>query len=217
VSNIENILHNELQDFFTDNKNLNTKEAGHSMASQVEQKVVDILNRNGFAITKDVDKKGKQKERSYFDFNIKFNQHNVGINVKFNASQKFGQPNICSMNRTLDYFKKEQNFNSYYILKIRHDKVTKQISVCLADIFDYTHCLTFNSGTGQLMLQEKEFYQAYNNKQVKNLSHYEKIKFFYDLYDSENEKHIKLRIKQGNKRKQEFKTISNNVDSVCVE
>ena len=203
-SQIEKVLNDELKIYFNSiNKKLGIKEAGHSMASQIEDKCYEILIEKGYNLLKEMDKNGKPLDRSFSDFILYNDGYSYNINVKFNNSEKPGQPNICSCNRMMDQFSDEK-FNSYYILKVKYNNKTGNLNVYFVDIFDFASCLTFNSGTGQIMLKEKQFYEAYDSNQTKPLSTTERMDFTYALYQTENEKHIKLRTKQGNERKQQL-------------
>ena len=165
------------------------KESGHSHASPMEETIREIL----------IDKLGAKKstkDRSLADIYYKDNL----INVKFGSPKintkgkpKYGQPNMCAMNRIMKEFYTKSNIDSYYIIKV--NLKMENYSIHVFDMLDYIDYLTWNSGTGQIMLKESEFYNGVDQF-VPNFTDGDKKKKIKDLYDSGCEKHILLRIKQ---------------------
>lgn len=203
---LEKILQPKMEKYFFTNdakKLLSGKESGHIMGTIIEEMCGDILKENGYTITKEVNKLGEVKARAHSDFNIVTNDCSVNrVNVKF-SSETNGQPNICSINRMMDALR-DGVIDGYYMLKVKYDRTTNKTKVYFVDILDYIDCLTFNGGTGQIMLKEKDFYIDYeSDKALNDLSIIKKRKLIYDMYDKKLDEHIKLKTKQRMKRKTE--------------
>tara|TARA_R110001592_G_scaffold362067_2_gene674787 strand:- start:70 stop:741 length:672 start_codon:yes stop_codon:yes gene_type:complete len=204
---LEKTLKPIMHEYFKSNgakKLLTTKESGHVMGTIVEEKCSVILTESGYNIIKETDKNGEELARAHSDFNLVINGYSNRINVKF-SSEKNGQPNICSINRMMNSLK-EGVIDSYYMLKIKFDRVNKETEVYLVDILDYIDCMTFNSGTGQIMLKEKEFYECYDKKrEVRGkLPLSQKKRMVYKLYIDKTKEHIELREKQLMERINEY-------------
>lgn len=165
------------------------KESGHSHASPMEETIREIL----------VDKleaRNSSADRSLAD--VFYKEHL--INVKFGSPKlnqlgkpKFGQPNMCAMNRIMKQFYSKGKIDSYYIIKVNLKDGNHTIHVF--DMLDYIDYLTWNSGTGQIMLKEAEFYSIVDTFNP-SFTLDEKKKKIKELYDVGCEKHILLRIKQ---------------------
>ena len=131
------------------------KEKGHSNASPMEDVIREIL----------IDKLGgdeTDRDRSLADVMLDGNL----INVKFGSPKKnkdgfkYGQPNMCAMNRIIDLFYEKGKIDSYYIIKVNLNSNENRYSLHVFDMLDYIDFLTWNSGTGQIMLKESEFYKS---------------------------------------------------------
>lgn len=168
------------------------KEKGHSNASPMEDVIREIL----------IEKLGgdeTNKDRSLADVMLDGNL----INVKFgspkkgkNGTFKYGQPNMCAMNRIVDLFYKKNKIDSYYIIKVNlNSSDDSTYSLHVFDMLDYVDFLTWNSGTGQIMLKESDFYRNVKTFIPKYTIEDKKLKI-KELYDDGMEKHILLRIKQ---------------------
>jgi hypothetical protein len=168
------------------------KETGHSNASPMEDVVRDIL----------IDKLGAKesdKDRSLADIYLNGNY----INVKFGSPKiakktnkpKYGQPNMCSMNRIMSEFYSQSTIDSYYIIKVNINNHTNTYSLNIFDMFDYIDYLTWNSGTGQIMIKESEFYKDVDTYEPQDTMGIKKSKI-KSLYDDGMEKHILLRVEQ---------------------
>ena len=165
------------------------KESGHSYASPMEDLVREILIEKLGA-------KKSSKDRSLADVYLDDNL----INVKFGSPKmqksgkpKYGQPNMCAMKRIMKNFYKNSTIDSYYIIKVNLN--AGKYSIHVFDMLDYIDYLTWNSGTGQIMLKENEFYKDVDLF-VPNFTSEEKKRKIKDLYDFGCEKHILLRISQ---------------------
>ena len=62
-------------------------------------------------------------------------------------------------------------------------------------MFDYIDYLTWNSGTGQIMIKESDFYKDVDTYEPKDTLDIKKLKI-KSLYDDGMEKHILLRVEQ---------------------
>lgn len=200
---LENILQPEMEKYFKTEdakKLLSGKESGHIMGTIVEELCGDILKENGLRITKEVNILGEEKKRAHSDFNI--GEHRV--NVKLTVSNKKGQPNTCSVNRMMNALR-DNNIDSYYMLNVKYDDVSKTTKVYFVDILDYTDCLTCNGGTGQIMLKQKDFYKTYDSrKSSSELSLSEKKKIIYNMYITKMNDHLLLKRKQLKERENEL-------------
>lgn len=97
------------------------------------------------------------------------------INVKAGEAGKQGQPNMVSLTKLLDALMNRQ-IDSYYLLivkmRLESAPASAEISeselnpdeivpnVYFVDMLDYLDFVTFDSGPGQTMLKEKQFYKA---------------------------------------------------------
>ena len=140
--------------------------------------------------------KKSSKDRSLADVYLDDNL----INVKFGSPKmqksgkpKYGQPNMCAMKRIMKNFYKNSTIDSYYIIKVNLN--AGKYSIHVFDMLDYIDYLTWNSGTGQIMLKENEFYKDVDSF-VPNFTSEEKKRKIKELYDFGCEKHILLRISQ---------------------
>lgn len=208
---IEDILQPIFEDYFTTDEATNLlskKESGHVMGTIIEENAGEYLKENDYKIAKEVNKLGEEKKRAHSDFEIIENGRHYRVNVKF-SSETNGQPNICSMNRLLDGFRSGL-IDSYYLLKVKHDRNTNETRVYFIDIVDYLDkdCIHFDGGTGQTMLKESKFYKTYGNAGIEsNLSTVEKIKLLYELYIRQMENHLSLKNRQLEKRKMEIEVL----------
>jgi len=208
---LKNILQPKMDDYFNTNdakKLLASKESGHIMGTIVEELCGDILNECGMKITQELDSKGNPLPRAHSDFLLESKDGKKNkINVKF-GSAKQGQPNICSINRMMNALK-DGFIDGYYILKVKYDKNEKNTKVYFVDVLDYTDCITYDGGTGQLMLQEKKFYGVYGTSgRESKLTLKEKKIWIYQLYQKKMKEHLERRQKQLKKREQEFLSFS---------
>ena len=106
--------------------------------------------------------------------------------------KKSGQPNICSIRRVLDAMF-SNDIDAYYLLKVKYNRSNNTTNVYFIDIFDYLDCLTYNGGTGQLMLMEKKFYEIYSPNRQSNLTQKDKLYALLDLYEVKMQEHIELK------------------------
>lgn len=164
------------------------KESGHSNASPMEDTIREIL-------VEKLGAKAGSKKRSLADVVLRENL----INVKFGSPDvssgkpSYGQPNMCSMNRIMKNFYNKSEIDSYYIVKVNMH--AGDYSVHVFDMLDYIDYLTWNSGTGQIMLKESEFYSIADTFEP-SFTIEEKKQKIKALYDFGSKKHILLRVAQ---------------------
>ena len=161
------------------------KESGHSNASPIEDVITNALIENCGAIKSE---KSRELGDCYIDSNY--------INIKFGA-EKFGQPNMCSMNRILAAFVEESIIDSYYIIKVKLDSAGGY-SVRVFDMLDYIDVLIWNAGTGQIMIKELDFYKLEGEREQLSVS--EKKRKIIDLWNKGMVEHIELRKKQHDEK-----------------
>ncbi len=138
------------------------KEPGHRMADYVDDRTTALLK-----VHLDTRQEGKPdgspRKRSMGDVWV----HSGGIfnpvNIKSGEQGMNGQPNLVSMQKLLDYI---FHFwiDSYHLLIIKFDLAeTITHKVFLVDLLDWTDFITFDAGPGQIMLREKDFYDAHDS------------------------------------------------------
>lgn len=167
------------------------KEIGHKIADYVDEKTTELL-KSKFDCAQQVDKKGKPRSRSMGDVWIAGSNIYNPLNVKAGEAGKNGQPNLVSLTKLIDALLSDQ-IDSYYLLIVKMRMVDHSASedvqeedlspelitpnVYLVDMLDYLDFVTFDSGPGQAMLKEKQFYAAVDAGQVpKEIDLPEKVK-----------------------------------------
>jgi hypothetical protein len=149
------------------------KEIGHRIADYVDENTTAMLEQN-FDVQHEVNPKGKKRSRSMGDVWVKSNGIYNPINVKAGEAGMNGQPNMVSLTKLIEAILHEQ-VDSYYLLIVKMDSldspsklgvVAKTVitpHVYLVDMLDYLDFITFDSGPGQAMLKEKQFYAAHQS------------------------------------------------------
>ena len=172
------------------------KEIGHRIADYVDQTTTNVILDEVPAMF-EMKANGKVMTRSMGDIWIKSNGMMNPLNVKAGEAGKNGQPNLVSLNKILSALL-TRKIDSYYLLIIKfsadmeelarlvkqgksiRDKIQPQIY--FVDMLDYLDYVVFDSGPGQLMLREGNFYEAMDSgKQPPILTLPEKIKRLVDL------------------------------------
>jgi len=134
------------------------KEIGHRIADYVDEQTVQMLSSH-FPCFHEVDKNGKKKPRSMGDVWIESTGVHNPVNVKSGQKGSNGQPNLVALGRLLQYLA-HGYIDSYYLLFIKFETERDILKphihmVDLLETLAFTH---FNSGPGQIMLKEKDFY-----------------------------------------------------------
>lgn len=141
------------------------KEMGHRIADLVDEQTTSLLSRN-YETRFEHGIGGKERARSMGDVWLKENNIFHPINVKTGRTDSKGQPNMTAMGKLLASLLASQ-IDSYYLLIIKLSVVeqpTPKITpvVYFVDMLDYLDYMTFQSGPGQIMMQETKFYAALN-------------------------------------------------------
>lgn len=173
------------------------KEIGHRIADYVDENTTAMLEKS-FDVLHEVDAKGKKRSRSMGDVWVKSNGIYNPVNVKAGEADMNGQPNMVSLTKLIEAILHGE-VDSYYLLIVKMDRVEKTTKagmatkalitphVYLVDMLDYLNFITFDSGPGQAMLKERQFYEAYKTgKTPEQLSLAEKLVKMIDLYEDGN-------------------------------
>jgi hypothetical protein len=181
IDEIQNEVNNKrlLESFINQISSGKKREEGHSKA----ESYVDFLLTDVFPQCETLKKYGikvmlSETEREHGDFYFFHieSETKIRCNGKLGISKKLGQPNMCSIERAIDYLD-EQNL-PYLIFKLR-----KVSGVFIFSVFDYYNCvkvLSYNDGPGQTMLSESKFYK---NKSFKYLKTSEVVIYLCDIQD----------------------------------
>lgn len=201
---IEIFLGKNLIDYFNDfdYEMLKSDEIGHTHGPGVQKKVGEILSEK-YDVTFECHKNGKKKKRAFSDNLIMGNPNNV----KFGIS--VGYPNIVSMRRMINNVV-EKNLIVYYLTIVFYSVITKLTEVKFVNILQFLDCLSFNAGTGQIMLKQDKFnkeYEKYLKGERKDLNDTEIQRGLLKLCIDEFDKHILLKQEQ----RDEFVMIYNRI------
>jgi hypothetical protein len=201
---IEIFLGKNLINYFNDfdYEMLKSDEIGHTHGPGVQKKVGEILSEK-YDVTFECHKNGKKKKRAFSDNLIMGNPNNV----KFGIS--VGYPNIVSMRRMINNVV-EKNLIVYYLTIVFYSVITKLTEVKFVNILQFLDCLSFNAGTGQIMLKQDKFnkeYEKYLKGERKDLNDTEIQRGLLKLCIDEFDKHILLKQEQ----RDEFVMIYNRI------
>ena len=132
------------------------KETGHRIADYVEEHTVALIDAE-FPSGHQLKPDGQRMARGMGDVWIKSNGIFNPINIKSGELGKKGQPNMVSLKKLLRGILKRQ-VDSYYLLIVKFDPAAEEADVNLVDLLDYLDFTHFDSGPGQIMLREGDFY-----------------------------------------------------------
>ena len=108
------------------------------------------------------------------------------INVKSGLQAQNGQPNVVSMQKLLDYLFSGW-IDSYHLLIIKFaisDDITHKSY--LIDLLDWTDYITYDAGPGQIMLKEKDFYDAFDSGRIPRMRPVkEKVESLFQLFENQ--------------------------------
>lgn len=138
------------------------KEPGHRMADYVDDRTTALLKVH-MDTRYEADVDGEPMKRSMGDVWVHSNDMFNPINVKAGLQAMSGQPNLVSMQKLLDYIFKAW-IDSYYLLIIKFDigdAITHK--AYLVDLLDWTDFIAYDAGPGQIMLRERDFYDAFES------------------------------------------------------
>lgn len=136
------------------------KEIGHRVADLIDERTTELLHVH-FDSKYERSPSGKKRPRSMGDIWIKANGIYNPVNVKSGEMGKNGQPNMVSLKKLLKclLFCEVDSYHLLFVkLKIGVDSLACQ--VFLVDMLDYLDYVTFDSGPGQIMLRERQFFEA---------------------------------------------------------
>lgn len=178
------------------------KEIGHRIADYVDERTTAMLEKE-FDVVHELDSQGKKRARSMGDVWIKSGGIYNPVNVKAGEAGKNGQPNMVSLTKLIDAIISEE-IDSYYLLIVKMELSTGQDNkrvitphVYLVDMLDYLDFITFDSGPGQSMLKEKQFYKAFaNGFKPRAITLAEKLKKMIDLFEDGNRRLLENRKKK---------------------
>jgi len=138
------------------------KEPGHRMADYVDDRTTSLLKVH-LDTRYEGDGKGNVKKRSMGDVWVRSSGIFNPVNVKAGLQGMNGQPNLVSMQKLLDYIFKRW-IDSYYLLIIKFS-IEGDLShkAYLIDLLDWTQYITYDAGPGQIMLRERDFYEAFDS------------------------------------------------------
>lgn len=141
------------------------KEIGHRIADSVDERTTNLL-KGRYETRFEHDASGKKRPRSMGDIWLKFEGIFHPINVKAGEANSNGQPNMTAMGKLLESLLTRQ-IDSYYLLIVKFTLPKSSTSIIpivyFVDMLDYLDYMTFNSGPGQIMMQEAKFYPALNS------------------------------------------------------
>jgi hypothetical protein len=168
---------------------LSSKEVGHTISSHIDVKVSQFLISAQYPIKHELDPKTQGKtKRSFGDIWIAENEHMNPINIKTGiiGDNGGGNPNMVSMKRLKQSFL-SQEITSYYLaiikFSISEDETITPV-VYFIDALNFIDYLNFNFGTGQVMMKEKELYQALETNPGQILTREQKIQKLSALYEA---------------------------------
>lgn len=135
------------------------KEIGHRIADLVDDQTTALIAAS-YETKFEVDSSGRRKPRSMGDIWLKSGGIYNPINVKAGEIGKNGQPNMVSLKKLLMALLTRQ-IDSYYLLIVKMRlSIPRAAQVYFVDILKHLQFTTFDSGPGQIMLREREFYAA---------------------------------------------------------
>lgn len=135
------------------------KEIGHRIADLVDEQTTELLAAR-FEARFEVGADGTRRPRSMGDIWLESGGIFNPLNVKAGEIGKNGQPNMVSLKKLLVALLRRQ-IDSYYLLIVKMSlSEPRRVRVYFVDILKYLHFTTFDSGPGQIMLREREFYEA---------------------------------------------------------
>lgn len=183
------------------------KEIGHKIGDIVDEKTTSLLKNDGkYKIFHQMNN-GHMASRSMGDFWIEAGGIYNPVNIKAGEYGKNGQPNLVSLKRVLSALV-NCVIDSYYLLimKISHAKGNYVPYVYFVDMLDFIDYTTYNSGPGQMMLKESQFYPVVDRLYLEGSLYSmerktipEKIDRLYSMLDSAD---TQLYLEREKKRKE---------------
>ena len=166
---------------------LSGKEVGHTISSHIDVSTSEHLISKNYPIKYEINPKTQDKTtRSFGDIWIEESGHMNPINIKTGILIEDGgsNPNMTSMNRLKNSFL-SGSISAYYLAIIKfsvsEEDEIKPV-VYFIDALNFIDYLNYNTGTGQIMLKEKELYKVLEENPGLTLTREEKIEKLKALY-----------------------------------
>lgn len=199
------------------------KEIGHRIADLVDERTTELLSKN-FTTRRQYATNGKIMPRSMGDIWIHSSGLYNPLNVKAGEAGKNGQPNMVSLKKLLRGLLLHQ-IDSYYLLIVKMIlKGDVRASVYLVDMLDYLDYVTFDSGPGQIMLKERQFYERMEDKpEPAPLTLDKKIERLFDMLEEadrrllENRERVRATISEMRKTYEEGKGLPVNQSALHLK
>lgn len=159
------------------------REIGHRIADDVEEKTTNLLEKH-FDHAHQQSARGGRRARGMGDIWIKCAGIYSPINIKSGEINANGQPNMVSLAKLMRALA-QREIDSYYLLFIkigteRSGRVDSQLYI--ADILDYLEYTSFDSGPGQIMLHERDFFTHLDsNGNVQSRTVKEKLQYLHEM------------------------------------
>ncbi len=161
------------------------KEIGQKMAALVDENTTALLT-DKHRTKYEYNSKGQKRARSMGDVWLLDRGIYHPINVKTGVVGSEGRPNLVSLKKVLSAII-ERQIDSYYLLMVKmaipNDASDIQPSVVFTDMLAWLPYTTFDSGTGQMMLKAKAFFDAYNPSTVPARTLSQKVSDLLCLYE----------------------------------
>ena len=157
------------------------------MADFVDDRTTDLMKVN-LDVRYEGNRNGSIKKRSMGDIWVYSEGMFNPLNVKSGLQGMGGQPNLVSMRKLLDYLLNRW-IDSYYLLIIKFD-LSDEIThkTYLVDMLEWTECITYDAGPGQIMLREQEFYRKFDSGYMPvERSIHEKVEILFGLFERQVE------------------------------
>lgn len=134
-------------------------ERGHRIADYVGDVTASLL-KTRFETRFQTSRVGIQRSRSMGDIWLRCGGIYNPINVKTGEFGKNGQPNIVSLKKLLRALLADQ-IDGYYLLIVKFNLGNPpSCHPYFIDLLEHLDFSTFDSGPGQMMLKERDFYAA---------------------------------------------------------
>jgi hypothetical protein len=182
------------------------KEPGHSYGEKVEEILTEKLaNKYPEKFAHPIKNKSKGKQTRKMEDLIWIPSNNL-INIKLGYKKGNGQPNMVSFNRLCKNYC-ENLIDSYWILLIDVNGDKKEnltTKVYIFNLLDYLDYVVYNYGTGQVMLNEKKFFNDFDSNKYLNKTKNGIVLKLKNLDHNAFYSHIKLKEKQHKEKQEKF-------------
>ena len=197
-----------LNDYINNLKKNKKREDGHTHAQSYVDFLIDnvfpscsTLKKYGFAIVT------PRNDRDHGDFYLVVaesgRKREIKCNGKLGISKNMGLPNQCAITRAFGYLH-EQNL-PYLIFKLRFHNGEYKFDIF--DLYKNTDVICYNDGPGQIMINEKKFYEKKEFKYSKTL---DVLRYLLQINENAYNNLIEQRIKKLNKHREMLKKYESN-------